>query len=102
MTFAPSWNTRPFRIDCGLRYDAVPYSITLLEVITAYTGETFRALNRSNFGETVTRPILIALLMLKSSWLMRSPNSVFGAISGTLSDESCRPGSTRWPAVHLP
>jgi hypothetical protein len=24
LRIAPNWNTRPFRIDCGCRYDAVP------------------------------------------------------------------------------
>src|SRR4051812_47047929 len=45
---------------------------------------------------------LKVLLKFMSSWLMRSPNSVFGAISGTDKDVTVMPGSTTWPAVHLP
>src|SRR3954469_12614016 len=45
---------------------------------------------------------LKVLLKFMSSWLMRSPNSVFGAISGTDKEVTFMPGSTTWPAVHFP
>ena len=48
------------------------------------------------------RRTLKVLLKFMSSWLMRSPNSVFGAISGTDNDVTFMPGSTTWPTVHLP
>src|SRR6185295_10515581 len=48
------------------------------------------------------RPILIVLVTFRSSWLMRSPNSVFGGMSGTDSVATFMPGSTNWPAVHFP
>src|SRR5438067_13499588 len=45
---------------------------------------------------------LNVLLMFRSSWLMRSPNSVFGAISGTDNDATFMPGSTSWLTDHVP
>src|SRR6476646_11372272 len=48
----------------------------------------------------LVRPALIVLVTFRSSWLMRSPNSVFGATSGTDSDASVMPGSTSPPTTH--
>jgi hypothetical protein len=72
----------------------------LADVRMSVTGETFSRLKKSIFGWKVARPNRSVFEMLRSSWLIRSPNSVLGGMSGTEREATVMPGSTNAPTTH--